>query len=250
MCGRFALVSELPRIRELFKIDRADDGIGWTPKYNIAPTTKVPVAIASLEGPKLIEARWGLVPHWERDLKSSFKRINARSESVFEKPSYRSVIKKRRCLVPASGFYEWKKEGRGKSATKQPYFIHLKDKAPMAFAGVWTTWKSPEDEVVATFSVLTCTPNALVQPIHGRMPVILEPELFEAWLDPDLRERDLIEPMLCALPQEKMGAYEISSYVGNVKNQGPQCIEPQEAIATPVSPAPKVSSSQTAFALE
>ncbi len=99
------------------------------------------------------------------------------------------------------------------------------------------------------FSMLTCTPSPMVQPIHGRMPVLLEPHLFEAWLDPGLRERDLIEPMLCALPQEKMNAFEISSYVGNVKNQGPQCIEPQEAIAAPVSPAPQVNSSQAAFDL-
>ncbi len=249
MCGRFALVTDTPKIRELFKIDRDDDGIEWSAKYNIAPTTKVPVAIASLEGPKLIEARWGLVPHWDKDLKSSFKRINARSESVFEKPSYRSVIKKRRCLVPASGFYEWKKEGRGKSATKQPYFIHLEDKEPLAFAGIWTTWKSPEGEVVATFSVLTCTPNALVQPIHGRMPVILEPELFEAWLDPDLQDRESIEPMLCALPAERMGAYEVLSYVGNVKNQGAQCLEPNGAEAVLSELGSKPDAGQVAFDL-
>ena len=238
MCGRFALLTEPSNIYKLFKVEPPDEGIEFSANFNVAPTTQIPIAITSQHGPRLISARWGLIPHWAKDPKISYKLINARSESVFEKPSFRGVISKRRCLIPTDGFYEWLKEGRGKSATKRPHFIHHKDHSPLVMAGLWTTWKNDEGEVVPSFSILTCEPNPLVAKIHGRMPVILPPSDFEQWIDPEL-SRDGIESMLRPYPQGSMDTYEVSSYVGSVHNKGPKCMAPIPSDAPALARTPE-----------
>jgi putative SOS response-associated peptidase YedK len=211
MCGRY----DLHDYDELTASYAVPSDVALKPNYNVAPTQTMPVV--TNEG--LTMMRWGLIPKWAKDEKIGYKLINARSESVFEKPIWKAVITKRRCLIPANGFYEWQKRDDG----KQPYFIHQKDNALLMFAGMWETW-THEDKAWQTYTILTTTPNKEMSTLHDRMPVILEKENYEQWLAAD-RQED-IEPFLIPLPDNSLGMFEVNKDVSVVKTNDQSLIQP------------------------
>ena len=225
MCGRFTLDTTGAEIAAHFDLATQPD---LQPRYNIAPTQQVPVVrLPSMEGqreaPRL---RWGLVPFWADDTKIGNKLINARSETAHEKPSFRAAFARRRCLVPASGFYEWSKTDDG----KQPYYIHAADDGLLGMAGLWERWTSEQTgEVVESFTILTGQPNETVEPLHHRMPVIVQPADYAFWLDPAMKDteglRDLVGQ---TYPADGLDAYPVSTHVNSPANDDPACIQPQE----------------------
>lgn len=227
MCGRFALISDTERLAEIFGLDMtAVTGIPpAVPRYNIAPTQPVAAVRLSPETGRreLTFFRWGLIPSWAKDMSIGARMINARSESVAEKPSFRAAFKRRRCIIPADGFYEWQKLNGG----KQPVYIHGVEGQLLGLAGLWEVWRDPEGSSLQTCTILTTRPNELVAPIHNRMPVILEPEDYDLWLNPgDKPEQGL--HLLRPYPAEKLEAYPVSKLVNSPKNDTPECIQPVE----------------------
>jgi putative SOS response-associated peptidase YedK len=176
---------------------------------------------AAKDANELVLLRWGLIPSWSKDAKIAYKFTNARAETVADKPSFRSAFKQRRCLIPASGFYEWKRDAK----QKQPFFIRPRDEELFSFAGLWETWHDREGEIIESCAVITTEANELMRPIHDRMPVILDPESEAVWLDPHAATEDL-RSLLVPFASERMEAYPVDLYVNNAKNQGPRCIEP------------------------
>jgi putative SOS response-associated peptidase YedK len=217
MCGRFNLFTNPRLFAEVLAVARTFDD-DWTPSYNIAPTQKV-LCIRDGEQREFFKAKWGLIPNWAKDTKIGASCINARVETVDIKPAFRSAFKKRRCLVMADGFYEWRK------TDKQPHFISLKSGEQMAFAGLWESWKSPEGPVE---SCTICTTNAhdMMGQLHDRMPVILPRQTVDHWLDPSVNEPDELKPMLLQFPGDEMQSWSVGKAVGNVRNQGPELMEP------------------------
>jgi putative SOS response-associated peptidase YedK len=220
MCGRFTLAARGEAIRDLFQLVEVPD---LPPRYNIAPTQLVPIVRARPDSPgrELVSLRWGLIPGWAPEVGSGPGFLNARSESAAGKPAFRSAFRQRRCLVPADGFYEWQKLG----ARKQPYYIRLASGQPFAFAGLWETWKRSEQQPLETFTILTTEANPTVQPIHERMPVILDPRDFERWLDPAANMAEEVQPVLKPYESGPMEAWPISTYVNNARNEGARCVE-------------------------
>ena len=218
MCGRYSLTTAPEALRRLFEFDNRPN---LAARYNIAPTQEVPVVRGSAAGRTLAHLRWGLIPSWAKDRSMASKMINARAETVAEKPAFRAAYAKRRCLVPADGFYEWRTE----DGAKQPFRIGMKGGGAFAFAGLWESWADPEggDDAVETFTILTTAANAKLHAIHHRMPVILPQELYAAWLDP------AADPHAIALgpyPGEPMAFYRVSTRVNYVRNDDPGCVEP------------------------
>jgi putative SOS response-associated peptidase YedK len=166
--------------------------------------------------------RWGLIPFWAKDASVGYKMINARAETVATKPAFREALKKRRCLIPADGFYEWKKDGK----TKTPFCFTMADESLFAFAGLWEQWKNPEGQLVETCSIITTTPNALLADVHDRMPVILPDDAYDLWLDPGFQKTDAICEVLNPFDAKLMRRYEVSSRVNLVKNDDAACAEP------------------------
>ncbi|MCP4356934.1 MAG: SOS response-associated peptidase [Chloroflexi bacterium] len=223
MCGRFALISSTEQVATLFDIDNTAVAIPEpVPRYNIAPTQPVLAVRHDDNGRReLTFFRWGLVPSWSKDVSYGSRLINARSETVAEKPSFRAAFKRRRCLIPADGFYEWQKL----NGDKQPVYIHAADKQPYALAGLWETWRDPEGSALQTCTILTTTPNEMMAPIHNRMPVIIEPEDYSMWLDPGDTPQDGLH-LLRPYPAHKMAAHPVSAIVNNPRNDVPECIQP------------------------
>ncbi len=223
MCGRFTNIGRA--IILAYKL-----GLMPLPpvkRYNIAPTQPVTVAIGGKTGTEWMEAKWGLVPSWSRDAKFAARCINAMTETASEKPAYRDAYRLRRCLVPASGFYEWRREPGTKARTPF-YFSPRDDEGELAFAGLWEVWRGGGGEGFASFTILTTSADATVAPVHDRMPVILPPELWEAWLDPGLRDEAQVDALLAQARDEGEGAlqlWQVSPYVNSVTNDGPRCIE-------------------------
>lgn len=220
MCGRFVLIAPGEMLAEQFN---AAETPVQAPRYNIAPTQ--PVAAVRLS-PQSSEReftffRWGLIPSWAKDMKMGARMINARSETVAEKPAFRAAFKRRRCLIPADGFYEWQKLNGG----KQPMYIHALDGRPFAFAGLWEIWHAADGGMLETCTILTTTPNELMAPIHNRMPVIIEPEDYDMWLDPGPRPEDA-RHLFRPYPADKMVAYPVSTTVNSPRNETPSCIAP------------------------
>jgi putative SOS response-associated peptidase YedK len=211
MCGRYTLSAPGDDVAALFDLD----GAPLLPeRYNIAPTQEaVVVRQAGLEGGRRLDfLRWGLIPLWAKEASIGNKLINARGETVAEKPAFKSSFRKKRCLVPTSGFYEWKAEGK----VKQPFFIHRKDGKPFAFAGLWSSWKDRESgETIETFNLITTSPNEVLQPIHDRMPVILAPEDFQVWLDPKVEDTERLQALIKPAPPEPFEAYPVSRAVNS-----------------------------------
>ena len=230
MCGRFTLTNPTEAVRDLFGYSppsEDDEHVlerAWRRRYNIFPTQDVLIAriLAGFEGLGVDPLRWGLVPSWAKDLRQGARMINARSETVAEKPAFRSSFKKRRCLVPADGFYEWKKVGKD----KQPYYIRMLGHEPFAMAGLWATWASPAGENVASFAILTSEANEIVAEIHHRMPVILPKQAFESWLDPANTDTDKLLEMLASSLDCKLELFPVDERVGKAGNDDITCIQP------------------------
>ncbi len=217
MCGRYLITTPVEAIRQIFKVDQRPN---LAARYNVAPTQAVPIVRRGEDGRELISARWGLVPFWAKDLKIGAKLINARAETVAAKPAFRDAFRRRRCLVIADGFYEWRKTDGG----KQPYLIRVAGRAPFAFAGLWERWTDKaSDERIESCTIIVTQANALIAPIHDRMPVILAPEDYESWLDPSSGDGTRL---LTSFPAGAMEAFPVSARVGNVKNDDPSLIEP------------------------
>ncbi|MFP6583456.1 MAG: SOS response-associated peptidase [Candidatus Hydrogenedentota bacterium] len=219
MCGRFA---QTPALQSLFSRYKffGEDEAGVVPCYNIAPTQSVPVIFRDDEGDHLDAMRWGLVPHWSKEIGTK-PLFNARAETVATKPSFRTPFKRHRCLVPATGFYEWKK---GAKNTKIPYFIHNKDESPMVFAGLWDRWDQQDGTILHSFTIITTRPNVTMKPIHDRMPVILSEEAEDTWLDPNQHDPDHLTPLLNPSDPELIEAYPVSSEVNSASHEGEGCI--------------------------
>lgn len=219
MCGRFTLMADSETLRQAFEVDSAPP---LTPRYNIAPTQPVAAVIAADDKRMLELFRWGLIPSWAKDPAIGNRMINARAETVAEKPAFRAALKRRRCLIPADGFYEWKAEGRKKT----PMYIQLKDGDPFAFAGLWEAWQSPDGDLVKSCTLITTTPNPLMEKIHDRMPVILPPSAYEAWLGPGELPATKLQSLLKPFAASKMKAAAVSTLVNNPANDLPECIVP------------------------
>jgi len=221
MCGRFTLF-------EADKILSKEFGVsGFTPlspHYNIAPSQPVAAVRVSPAGTgrELALLRWGLIPSWSKDPAIGNRLINARAETAREKPSFRNAFRRHRCLIPTNGFYEWQRKERG----KQPYFVRMRDMRPFAFAGLWDRWESPDKDVIETCTILTTTANAVLAPIHDRMPVILPPAEYTRWLDPALLNTDSLAPLFAPFSPEDMLAFPVSSRVNVPTVDDEKCIAP------------------------
>jgi putative SOS response-associated peptidase YedK len=209
--------------RELFRLLQMPD---IEPRYNVAPTQDAAVVRqAARAGERSLDfLRWGLIPHWAKDFTIGSRMINARAETVDRKPAFELAFRTQRCLVPVDGFYEWKKLGR----IKQPYFIRMRDGRPFALAGLWDRWSDAGHDSIESFTVLTTTPNALVEPIHNRMPVILSPTHYDTWLDPAVSDAARLRPLLQPFPADTMTGYPVSRHVNSSAHEGPECVIPIE----------------------
>lgn len=220
MCGRYTITAPLEAIQRIFRVS---DRPNLAPRYNVAPTQSVPIVRRPPgedgEARQLVTVRWGLIPFWAKDESIGNRLINARADGVADKPAFRDSFAKRRCLVVADGFYEWQKQG----SKKQPFRITLSSGEPFGFAGLWSDWKNPEGERVETCTIITTDANDLLEPIHNRMPVILDPADFDRWLDGD---RDEALGLLQPYDPEAMTAYPVDPKVGNVRNESPDLIDP------------------------
>ncbi len=232
MCGRFTLSQSADAIAKAFQVDEVPE---FPPRYNIAPTQPVPVVRMEGAQPsrKLVLLYWGLVPSWANDLKMGVRMINARAETVAEKPSFRTAFKRRRCLIIADGFYEWQKID-GKQANdqktkgkKQPFYFQVGDHQPFAFAGIWEHWEG-SGEAIESCAILTTEANQVLQPVHERMPVILQPEDYEQWLDPSVQKAESLQPLLRPYPPDTMQRYPVSPQVNSPSFDTPDCIQPVE----------------------
>lgn len=233
MCGRFALTTPQQELARYFAIhsDPMDPMPLFRPRYNIAPTQDVATIRISRERGwrELAAMHWGLIPSWSEDPTSGNRMINARSETIATKPSFRVALKCRRCIIPASGFYEWKKQGK----TKQPYYIERVDKAPLAFAGLWEHWKSTarsNDREIESCTIITTEANVMMRELHDRMPVILAPGDFDVWLDPSIQDVQSIQHLLTCLPDDALTAYAVSMHVNNPKHDDAACLEGQREL--------------------
>lgn len=216
MCGRYSLATLPPNLEHAFP--EAE----WTPRYNLAPTQSCPVL--TQEAPDTLQAyRWGLVPRWARDLGMGARMINARSETVWDKPTFKGPVRNTRCLVPADGFYEWKRTPEG----KQPFRIRPTADAYLWFAGIYDRWQGKEGQWIPTFSILTTEPNALMASLHDRMPVILGEAARKRWLDA-AASREELDELLQPYPADALEAYPVSPQVGNVRNDHKGLIQPYE----------------------
>ncbi len=219
MCGRFGLTVGAQQLAELLGLDEIPDA---TPRFNIAPTQDVLTVRLEDGRRRAATMRWGLVPSWAKDVKIGAKMINARSETAPDKPAFRAAFKRRRCLVPADGFYEWQRVGKSKRA----FHFHLRSGQPFAMAGLWEVWRDPaqpEATPLVSCTVLTTDCNELVRPVHDRMPVILPREAWAPWLDPGVQDADALTRLLAPYPSAAMEATPVGSYVNDARHEGPAC---------------------------
>ncbi len=222
MCGRFVQLTAAPE--SLYKALKLQETPQAAPRYNLCPTQTASVLrLRKGEDTRKLEPlRWGLIPRWAKDKKIGARMINARAETLASKPSFKAAFRRRRCLIPADGFYEWKKPAD--KGPKQPYLIRVRGDVPFVFAGLWETWRG-EDELIESFTIITTQPNPLCATIHNRMPVILSPENYELWLDPELDELEALIPLLQPFPAELMEAWPVSTLVNKAANNKPACLE-------------------------
>ena len=221
MCGRFSLTADVNAVQESFPWVNIPPDL--TPRYNITPTQ--PVAVIANDGKnKLDYYTWGLIPSWAKDPEIGSRLINARSETLAEKPSFRSAFRRRRCLILADGFYEWQQQPQSKQ--KIPMYIKLTSGKPFGFAGLWEVWNSPDGSMILSCTIITTQPNDLMQPIHNRMPVILPPTTYETWLQPGDQNPVNLANLLAPYPADEMQAYPVSTLVNSPANDLPACILP------------------------
>jgi putative SOS response-associated peptidase YedK len=218
MCGRFTLRLTPRELQEFFDLFRVPE---FSPRYNIAPTQRSPAIRIDAEGHRVADLlQWGLVPPWAQTPAVGSQMINCRSESAATRRAFRCAFRERRCLVPATGFYEWQAAGR----SKQPWHLTLKSGEPFAFAGLWESWTGPDQRPLETFTILTTAANAFMAEVHSRMPVLLPRETWPVWLDADVRDAAALEPLLVPSPSEWWERTPVSAFVNNVRNDGPECI--------------------------
>ena len=228
MCGRYRLSRRKEIIEEHFDTVSWDDD--WSPHYNIAPSQAVPVIRQHPKEPvrQVSLLRWGLIPHWSKDPRIAASTINAKSETAAMKPAFRDPLRFRRCLIPADGFYEWKRT----EASKQPFCFEVGEGELFAFAGIWDGWRNSEGQWIKTCSILTTTPNPLTSTVHDRMPVILDPDSYDLWLDPGMQNVAAISELLKPYEANPMRCYPISGRVNNVKNDDKECSRPIDLAQT------------------
>jgi putative SOS response-associated peptidase YedK len=221
MCGRYRLSRRKQMIQEYF--DTAEE-VDWEPRYNIAPSQQVGIIRQDQTKPerRFSFARWGLIPFWAKNASIGYKMINARSETVASNPAFREAFKSRRCLIPADGFYEWKRSEKA----KQPFHFGVADDSLFAFPGLWDRWKDAGGQVVESCSILTTTPNTLLADVHDRMPVILPPDHYDWWLDPGFRTVEALKELLCPFDATLMKRFAVSTRINFVKNDDPDCATP------------------------
>ena len=221
MCGRFTRKENFQHLAKLLGIHMLPP---LEPRYNIAPSQLVACVRTNLEtrDREYVPLKWGLVPAWAKDPRMGNTMINARAETVAEKPAFRKALRHQRCVVLADGFYEWKREGK----TKQPYYIHLTDNRPFVFAGLWECWAKEGEQPLESCAMVTTGPNALMESIHQRMPVILSPKNYDLWLDLGVQNPQSLLPILQPYPPEEMEAFPTSLIVNNPRNDSPLCVQP------------------------
>lgn len=215
MCGRYSLIADLGELARRFEFD--GDWLEFESSYNVAPTQDV-LTVVGGENRRAGFMRWGLIPHWAKDMKIGSRMINARAETVAEKPAYRDSLKRRRCLVLADGFYEWQRDGE----KKRPMRVVMRSGEPFAFAGIWSVWKDAEGKRVPSCSIITTSANETLESIHHRMPVVLPREREQFWLDPAIEDLDALTEVLVPCPNDAMEAYEVSILVNKVANNSPE----------------------------
>jgi putative SOS response-associated peptidase YedK len=229
MCGRYRLSRRKQLVEEYF--GAVSEECEWNPRYNVAPSQSVLTIRHDAREPvrMLSTMRWGLVPSWAKDPSIGYKTINARAETVSTTASFREPFKSQRCLVPADGFYEWKREGK----TKQPYCFEVNGGELFAFAGLWDRWTNQQGEVIETCTIVTTAPNSLLTDIHDRMPVILSPDNYDLWLDPAFRNTASVSCMLKPFDPALMRRYPVSTRVNQVQNDDADCAKPVEPDSSP-----------------
>ena len=237
MCGRYVLKRQ--DLEALLQQLGVKDPREFVSRYNIAPSTIIPsVRFSPTTGQREATGlQWGLVPRWSKDSRDGARLANARSEGIGDKPAFRDAVRKRRCVVPASGFYEWQTIGR----LKQPWYFELTDGSPFVFASIWESWRSADGVALETCALITTSPNDVVRPLHDRMPVILRGRAVDAWLDPAVSDPDLLQPLLASLPSADLKATPVSPRVNSVRNEGPDCIAPAPPLTTEEPPPPQLS---------
>jgi len=219
MCGRFSQSKSAETIAQVFQVNNVPP---LTPRYNIAPTQQIQTILQNAEQSQreFQMLHWGLIPSWAKDPKMGARMINARAETVTEKPSFRAAFKQRRCLILADGFYEWQQQEK----KKQPFYFRMNDEHPFAFAGLWEHWKSGDGEVINSCTILTTEPNDLMRPVHNRMPVIIDPKDYDLWLDTEVKKPELLQPLLHPYSAEEMTAYPVSTKVNKPVNDSAELI--------------------------
>ena len=231
MCGRYLIISSPEAIRALFGYSEQPN---FPPRYNVAPTQPIPIVRLHEGKRQFALVRWGLIPAWVKDPKAYSLILQARSDSVIDKPSFRNAMKRRRCLIPADGFYEWNEA----ATPRRPYVVRPRHGGPVAFAGLWESWMGPNGEELETAAVITTDANKTLHPIHHRMPVVIPPEAFDFWLSPKV-DALTAAALLVPAPESLFEAYEISAAVNRVANDSAELLEPLAArSAQPATPEP------------
>jgi putative SOS response-associated peptidase YedK len=234
MCGRYTITSAPEALRALFRYAEQPN---FPARFNIAPTQPIPI-VRLVEGRREFAlVRWGFLPSWVKDPNAFSLIINARGESVCDKPAFRAAMKRRRCLIPADGFYEWQATGKG---PKQPFYIHARSREPLAFAGLWETWEGPNGESVDTAAIVTTRANATLAPLHDRMPVVIAPDAFDLWLNCGEVDARTAEALIAPAPDDLLEAWPVSTAVNRTANDNAELILPLDLSA---APAPKPAKS-------
>jgi putative SOS response-associated peptidase YedK len=231
MCARYVITSPPAAIRALFGYAEQPN---FPPRYNVAPTQPIPI-VRLVEGKRSFGlVRWGFIPAWTKDPKAISLLINARGESVLDKPSFRTAMRRRRCLLPADGFYEWagKMTANGAREPRRPYFVRPRSGDPVAFAGLWETWVGPNGEELDTAAIVTMRANRLLAPVHDRMPVVIEPHAFDLWLDCAIVDGETAAALIAPASEGLFECYEVSSAVNRVANDSSELIAPASAASS------------------